>query len=468
MAVDAAVETTGFDLARYQPIADAFLEPGALTQLEGIATGRLQVRTRGKTEVELGGDMAIESPRVAGALLRGMHVAAARWQLQPALRLAFGAPGELPTIDASNFAVDLGFARLQGIAGEALGEALGGQPGLGCRLDVDLDQLTEFGGPIPELLRSAGGRATGTVAVPLPAGPLPPWQSLLAGVVLDSDVRATSVRFAGFDLSALAGTLAMRGGELSLRTLEGTLLNTGPLALTVKSDLRALDTMPCDLAVVWRDGRVGGEASKALRYAVPVLAGLRESADFASRIDLRLDLEGPARRQPGQSWLQWLDRWSGGGDVALREGAFTPAPALAGLLSAFGQEQKLAIDSLAGGFTLQAGTLQAKAMRWLSKGREYVLGGKVGLDGALDFGLDVTAMLEQHRDGRAIAALLGDAKLVAGLTGTVDAPALGLPDLGKLLESAAKKQGRELLEKQGEEALKKAVESIFKRPKKNG
>jgi hypothetical protein len=465
--VDAGVETIGFDLARYQPLADAFLEPGNLTQLGGIATGKLRVRARGTTEVDLGGDMAVEQPRLAGALLRGMSVAAPRWTLQPALQLKFGRAGELPAVDAGRFAFDLGFARLQGLAAESVAKALGGRPGLGFAFDLDLDQLAAFGGPLPEQVRSAGGRIEGTLAVPLQGSQLPAWHTLLANTVLDAQLDATSVKMAGFDLSGFDGTLTMRDGDLVLAAGEGTRLNMGSLAVTVKSNLRDLSTVPLELAVDWQGGHVAGQTSQLLRYAVPVLAGLQETAEFASAIDLKLQLRGPALRQPGQNWLQWLDQWSGSGDIGLRDGSFAPAPALADLLHAFGQERHLAIDSLTGGFTMHAGKIESKAMRWLSKGREYGLSGRVSLDGALAVGLDLTAMLQQHKDGRRIAALLGDQKLQARLTGTVDAPALGLPDLGKLLQDAAAKQGKELLEKQGEELLKKGLESIFKRSKKN-
>ena len=53
--------------------------------------------------------------------------------------------------------------------------------------------------------------------------------------------------------------------------------------------------------------------------------GLRTAAAVASMIDLKLQLRGPALRRPGENWLQWLDQWSGHGDLGLRDGSFVLA-----------------------------------------------------------------------------------------------------------------------------------------------
>lgn len=104
--------------------------------------------------------------------------------------------------------------------------------------------------------------------------------------------------------------------------------------------------------------------------------------------------------------------------LELRDGSFAPTASLAGLCDLLGQPQRLAIDRLAGAFTMQQGTIATKAMRWVSKGQEYGLTGNVHLDGRLD----VTSLLQQHKDGRVIAAALGGRPLLAGLTGMLDAP----------------------------------------------
>jgi hypothetical protein len=239
---------------------------------------------------------------------------------------------------------------------------------------------------MPAQLRNIGGVVRGKVALPCAGAAVPPLEQLLDGVDADASVAVQHLAFAGFDLTNLDARLRVQNGKLGLTTGTGTLLNLGGLQLDLQSDLTRTATMPFQLQLQWRGGKVAGETAALLRYAVPLLAGLQgEAANFTSGIDLSLELQGAALPQTGQSWLQLLNTWQGSGDIALANGEVLPAPALQGLLSFLGQQGKLAIDRLAGGFTLQQGTVESKLMRWVSKGRDYGLTGKVQLDGKLDF-----------------------------------------------------------------------------------
>ncbi|MBK8101538.1 MAG: hypothetical protein IPK26_31035 [Planctomycetes bacterium] len=473
--VDASMTTRQFDLSRYLPLAAVFLQPGDLTAVAGVANGALQVKASGTEQIELGGDLQVTAPRLAGALLRGMDVRAERWSLQPRANLRFGTDGAASVFSTAGTALDLGFLQVHGLDGEAQQQALAGQPGVACRYVLDIDQLASFGGPMPEFLRDCGSRLAGTASLPLAGGSLPDTTTIVQQLVAQAELTARSIRIGGFDLSALATTLSVQGGKVALTTAAGTQLNTGPLALTIRSDLQNLDAIPLTFELDWRGGRVAGQTAALIRYAVPLLAGLPENgADFAAAIDLQLGLRGPAVPGTGENWLQFLNRWSGNGSIALRDGGVTPAKSLAGLTAPLGSllgpagqlgdGNRLAFDSITSGFTMREGSIESKAMRWLAKGRDLGLAGTVHLDGRLDFGIDLTALLQQHRDGRRVAAVLGNKALLAGLSGTLDAPALGLPDPTKLLQSVLQNPG-DLLQDEAGKLLQKGLEDLFGKKK---
>src|SRR5262249_14525348 len=81
-----ALETQGLDLGRYQALAQTLL-PGGVTALAGIVNGTCtgKLRFTDPPSIELAGELAVEHPHVAGALLQGMDLQAERWTLHPAL-----------------------------------------------------------------------------------------------------------------------------------------------------------------------------------------------------------------------------------------------------------------------------------------------------------------------------------------------------------------------------------------------
>jgi hypothetical protein len=460
---------SGLDFARYKPLADVFLGKDALTALGGVLNGNLTLRYDGTPDavhLAIGGEMAVQEPRFAGALLQGMDVHASRWTATPALTIAFGRAGLPPQVDAEKFFLDLGCLQVRGLDAKAIGEVLGGRPGIGLDCTVDLDALAAFGGPLPELLRNTSGKVGGKVGLPLQGGRFPDWRTLLRQFVADAQISARTVRYDGFDLTNLAGKLTVKDGAVQLVTSSPTVLNAGALALTLTSSLQDPDSMPLQIGIDWQGGRLGGETAELLRYAVPLLAGTKfDSGSFASVIDLGLHLQGPALPHAGESWLQYANRWSGDGHLALHDGSLVPAAALQGLLGFLGQQGRLAIDKLDGGFTLRQGFVESQLLRWTSKGNEYHLVGKTGLDGALDFKLDATSLLEQHKDGRKIAAFLGNGRLLAGLAGSLTAPRLALPDLGKLLQDSLRAEAQAALKKQADDVLQQALHGLFGRKK---
>jgi hypothetical protein len=465
-AVDAQLATDGLDLAHYQPLVASFLPPGDLTALAGIVHGTLQVRVVGQGQQQrilLGGDLDVDAPHLAGACVSGMDVQSPKWSLHPELTVALGPTGSVPQIAADKFTVDLGFLQLHGLGGDELQRATQSRPGLGFHYVLDVDQLTAFGGPVPAALRNIGGRLTGTLAVPIASGALPSAKQLLADLFADAQLTSKRISIAGFALTDLDAKLQVKDGKLAVNTAPTTLLNLGSVNLTLQSDLNDLETLPFTFGLDWKGGKVDGEAADLLRFAVPLLAGLQgDAAAFSSNIDLGLHLSGPGCRRADESWLSLLNRWSGDGQLSLSGGSLAPSTPLQGLLGFVGQEGRLAIDKFGGAFTLKQGTVESKMMKWSSKGRDYGLVGKVQLDGSLDFGLDLTDVLQAHKDGQRLLAVLGPNKLLAGLKGSLTQPKLGLPDLSSLMRDAAKNE----LKQEGNDLLKKGLDKLLK--KKDG
>ncbi len=484
---DGTLRARRFDVGRYQPLLRAMLAPGELTALAGVLDGDLTFRFDPTADPRFttSGDLTVTEPRLSGSLLQGIDLRAARWTFQPQVAVRAGAGNALGALTATGTHLDLGFLQLDAIDAVATDAAIrvtdaslapdaatAGADSVHARFALDLAALAQLGGPfaaVPEV----GGQLRGTFALPrdlLEArGAEQAFAALrqLRGIVVDARLEGARGNLGGFALTDGSLGLTLTEGRIAIASAAGTTLNGGPLELRLSADASADPSLPFEATLRWNGGTVGGDAAHLLRYAVPVLAGLgAEAGAFSSRADLNLSLRGPATAAAGESVLQWLDRFEGSGDVTLRDGSLAPAGQLQGLLTLLGQSQRLSLDHLAGAFTMHQGTISTKAMRWLSKGKDYGLSGSTHLDGRLDFGIDVTALLQQHRDGKQIAALLGNTPLVAGLAGTLDAPTLGMPDLAKLTQQALEQAPRRLLEQQGQDLLKKGLDELFGGKKK--
>jgi len=467
--VDAQAETAhgqlaanGLDLSRWRPLLAALLGPGSLTTLEGIVDGTVQADAKGRTgeeELFLEGSLDVEAPRIAGAVVNGMDVRAQRWHVSPNLRMAPGKAGAPAVIDAGLFAADLGFATMHGLTAAELQPLLGNAQGLGFGFTVDLDAVAAFGGPLPESLRQNGGSLQGTLALPVAGGRMPELASLPQLVRAEAALKAKRLAANGFEFTEASASLSVKDDALAVRTGPGTLLDAGPVTGTLDVDLKDTKHLPFRLAATWKDGKAGDSAAWLLRYGAPVLAGLEAGSNLACIADLDLKLSGPALRNQGETWLQFFEAWSGDGNLALRDAAFTPAPALRALADAVaGNAGRVTMERFAGAFTMAKGTVQSQLLKLDAKGREYGFQGKTRLDGALDWTIDLTAMLQQHKDGAKVAAALGGKPIQAGLGGTLDAPQLRMPELGSLLQGA--------LQNQGTDAIQKALQDLFGKHKR--
>lgn len=464
LSFEGQLSTTGLDLSRYRPLIAAMLGEGSLTALGGIVNGTLQARGKGREgeqELFLEGNLAVQAPHLAGSLLRGMEVKAARWQLIPNLHIVPGRSGSQPTVDAARFTADLGFATMRGLPAADLQQLLGGT-GLGFAFTLDLDALAAFGGPIPDSMQGNGGSVQGRLGLPI-GGKLPELARLPELLRAEATMKAAQLQAFGFAFTNATAALTVKDGAFAARTGDGTLINGGPASCTVDLDLKDSKRLPFQLAVNWKGGNAGDAAVWLLRYGAPVLAGLEAGSNLTAIADLDLKLAGPALRTPGETWLQFFNVWSGSGHLTLRNTAFTPAPALRALANAIaGNAGRVTIERFGGAFSMHEGTVQSQLMKLDSKGSEYGFQGVTRLDGSLEWNVDLTPFLQQHRDGAKVAAAFGGKPIQAGITGTLDAPQLRMPDLATLLQNAA----QEALKDKAGDAVQKALEELFGKRKK--
>ncbi len=456
------------DLSRYAPLLAAFL-PGRVDKIAGIGNGTLTFRHERDGAVRLGGDLVIDGPQLAGPALAGMHVRADRWSLSP--RIAIGASDADPaaSLRSDAFAADLGFATLRGMSAADAAAALGRDGLLALRCELDLDAIAAFGGPVPTWLAGSGGRAQCIVGVPAEAltGDRANW---LDAVVATGSAAAKRIAAFGCELTTPGLVVHLAGGTLQLATVESSTLNQGPLQLTATLDTRTGPRGTARVELAWQDGQLGGALHGALRYAVPLFAGLDPAtADLRGIADLRFDLHGPLRPGPDQNWLQFANEWAGAGHVGLREASLRPASALRGLLQPLGAElaalqtdgDRLPIDGFTNDFTLRAGFVECRLGEWLARGQRIGLSGRIGLDGVVDYGADLSSLLAAHRDGARVLEALGGKLPPARLAGTVAAPQLALPDLAAAVRDAAQRQ----LEQQGKDLLRRSIDELFRRKK---
>ena len=463
--VDGVLTASGVVLQRYAPLLQSFA-PGQLTQCEGTVNGTVRVRG-GVSGVQLGGELVVAAPRLAGPALRGMAIHGERWSLTPELSAKFA--GERTDCDLSRCALDLGWLRLRGAPSPA------DAPAGTVRLhgELDLAAMAAFGGPMPTWLRDGGSKLA--IDVDVPAAVLHgefDLQSLLGDLAATARFDARELRAYGLTARGLALTGSLRGGALALQLGDGASLDGGSLALSATASLTT--DAPAQLQLRWRNGELRGPVTAGLRYVVPLFAGLdADTAALQGRLDFGTTLQGPLRPRANETWLQWLDRWAGDGDLALRQVAFAPAPQLGTLLQPVGAtfgptatlgrttngKALLAIDDLKAPFRFAAGAITLQATQWLAQGKRIGLSGSTRLDGTLDFGFDVSDLLRGHRDGERVLKALGGSLPPASLRGTVNAPALALPDLQGVLERVLKnevlEQGAGLLQRELEKLLRK-------------
>lgn len=456
---DLDANATGLDLQRYGPLAAAALP--ADTRIAGVLRGKVSGTRRGSV-LALDGDLALADASLTGPAVGGLDLRGALWTCRPALRT------DGTSSDTSGFRLDTGFLQLRGTAATAPGAA-------SFAWSLDVDALSRGGELLPAWLRGSGARAHGTLDVP---------SDVLTGA---EPAAVTALRAAarlevptaepyGFALRAGTAEAVLQDGRLQVRALEPTRLAEGPLQFECRCDLADPGAAATTLTMRWQQGQLAASAAPALRWFVPLFAGLDSSgAALRGRCDFEATLAGPGRPGHDENWLQWLDRWHGDGRIAVRDGAVTPAAALAPLLQPLGplavgsvtgmrlgDGDALAIESFEAPFRFAQGAITTTTGKWLAKGRAIGVSGKVYLDGRLDYGFDLTALLRGHRDGDRVLAALGGQFPPARLLGTVGTPTLALPDFAAALQKLAERE----LQQRGQDLLKKELEDLLRKSKR--
>lgn len=425
----------GLELAGLLPLLRT-LAPGlGITTLQGRTAGELRIAVGdGGLGCTTAGEITVHDPRVAGPALGTLELRAPLFRCVPKVTLAREPGGA--QVDLEGFVLDLGGIRLQGVPRIPARTFLGGRRGIALDLDADLALLAALPNSPLAALAAPAGRIQGRLGVGFPERV--EWlrdadrilRALRGELALDVPVA----RPGGQEITGLRGTLAIADGSARFTSSEGTRVNGGPARIVATSALDIATRFPTEVEIEWHNGAVQGDAAPMLSRFVPLLAGLDASQQsrFRSQVQATARASGPAwpeRTDP----LGYLAAWSGKADLALLEGMLQPAPALQALLDFLGRDKPIHFSRIGGEFEVQKGQVRSQLTRFATRDRVLTLRGSVGVDGRIDYRLDLTPLLEGHRDGERIAALLGGRPLEATLGGTITAPTLALPDLGKTL-----------------------------------
>jgi hypothetical protein len=461
-SANGTLRASQLDLARFQRLLDLFA-PGHVDALAGTLDGDVKFAWQDGGRVDTDGTLTWSNPRLAGPSLRGLDLRGERWVVEPRLAL----PSIGGAVDPRGFVVDLGWFRMQGkepLAGGASGEAA-------FDFDLDVSTLATFGDLVPPQFRDGKTRVRGTLQLPVTNLPADA-RAWTKAVRADARLTMDHYRQAGFELERIDAAVKVEQGICTIRTPDdaATTLDGGPVALQATIDLNDMDRLPVDGTFAWRNGRLHGGTTAPLRYVVPLLAGVdAANARLTGLCDVEVAFQGPGNLGAAGTVVDWLDLWTGRGNVALRDAAFVPAPQLQGLLAplgstipglaGLGNDGRLTIDSLATPFTFAQGLIRTTATDWITKGKKIGLSGAVRFDGSLEYALDCTALLRGHKDGDRVLAAIGGTLPPATLAGTVTAPKLALPDVAE----AAKRALQGELQKQGQDILQRQLEKLLRR-----
>lgn len=469
-------ETSAMDLSRYRPLVEGFVGQGQLSAFAGVVAGKLDARIDlGRKDVQLGGKLELAAPHFAGPLLQGMELRAERWILQPNLKVAL-ADGQPPALDTGGLLVDLEFLKVNGIPAATARQIAGDRPALGLDFNVDLAKLAQLGGPIPAELRQSQGTVVGQFAFVTVAAAFDPAhlkEHFAEYVNAAGKVQLDRYTIEGNELRDIAGTVAVVNGAVHFDGTAG--FGGGTAKIAADTTLLDRERMPGTITIDVENARVQDAAVGVVRYALPLLAGLKleEKLDFEARVSTKMAFQGPLLSTKDEGVLAWLNLWTGGGDFALADGKFTPAAELAQLLSLAGESSQIGFDSVSSKFALAKGSVETSLMKLGRESSKIGLQGRVNLNGEIDYSIDVRELIAKQQYGEQILAALGDSGAVAKLAGTLDAPKLALPDIGKLAADALKKTAtdaaekalRDNLEKNVGDELKKGLEGLIKRKK---
>lgn len=468
-------KTAGFDLSRYRSLVNSLVEPSNYPEaFAGVLGGEMKGEYRHGKGLTLSGDMELVEPHFKGRLFGGLDLQSPKWIFKPHLVVGFDERLAVQTVSTEGFDVQMGFVQVLGMSGPAAKKFAQDRTALGIRFDVDLRKLAEMGLTLLDGVKQGTGRVTGTTTIVAEMDPdtdfsklVERWSELVRSEV---QVSLDGFKTEGVQVTGLIADTVVENGELRFKTRSGARLNGGPLDLSAVSKVADLATATADVTMKWQGGTIGGDAVRWLRYAVPLLDGLpienAEGLDFHAKINVEMLLDGPVLPKTDESVLQWLDHWVGKGDLALLDGGFTPAPVWKTVLEFAGLKSPVAFKTIDSKFAFQDGGVTTELMRFNRGAKSWALSGSVGMDGVIDYGIDLCTLLRGHKDGERVLKYLDEKPIEAKVAGTLDAPSLVSPSYGDLLKKvavgAASGALDKLLEKKGVK-LPKGLKDLFKR-----
>jgi hypothetical protein len=348
-----------------------------------------------------------------------------RWQWQGALDPDLGTLSLKPLtlqVPAGEFAAQ---ASLEGSSVRASVDGLL-QPGFYSRY---------LGGKLPDSLQfSADSQLHLEVEVPEAAGGE---TSLLQ---LSGRWTTPHLGWADNDARDLTAQLNLENNSIEVQLAPGATLNGGPLA--ARATLALAGSSEGAVHLDWQDGEARASLLPLLQYAVPVVAGLPLNdleallkIDFRSQIQLAANLSGPLPLAKDVDLWELLSKWTGQGQVELRDGQFTPASTLQQLLGAFKKNDRYEFEVLTSDFSLQEGFVSGPEILMDREKSPLLLTGRTGLDGSLNYQIHLASLLQGHKTGEKVREILGDQGPAATLKGTLLRPEVDLlQGLGQTLQ----------------------------------
>ena len=439
------------ELGRYSSLIASLADPGAVTAIEGTVNGTVLARVSSPENFEFSGTLTVDGLRLAGGWFAGMDIVSDHWILGPNLVVSL-ADGRPAVVETEAFFVDTGFCTLRGVAG--------GSPGnLALEYAVDLQALASFGGPIPAEFAGSGARVRGRIEVPLKAGMAGALETLIAAVRHDGAVQLDRLVWKGVEFESVDAKMDLSRGVLRLTTGPSARINGGPLSLSAEATLGDLSSLPFQASFKLQESELQGDLLQVLAYAIPLLGGLGDTtgARFEGKLSLTGTLRGPALPEDGEHWLEWLNHWTGSGDLELRSASLALAPSLASFLEATGNRGNLAVDSYRAHYSIRDGAVATNLAKLSTKGKQIGFSGTTTLDGRIDYWLDVSGLLASHRDGEKVLRALGGKMPPGRLAGTLASPTIALPDIAELFQTA----GVDILQERALEELNRTLNKLF-------
>lgn len=202
-------------------------------------------------------------------------------------------------------------------------------------------------------------------------------------------------------------------------------------------------------SLVAQNVRIREEWQPAIARVIPLFSGL--GVKLNGRINTNLNVSGV-----GSDFDESRPTITGMGDLGINQGSLAGGPILSGLTQLVGLNGHLNFNPIATRFRMQNGSVIQDALVLSAQQVDFKMGGRTGLDGALDYTLGVKVKSGQLGKFQQYARVLSpDGFLPVRLGGNISSPSLKPPDIGAAVGNAL------------ENTLRKGLGGIFGPKKKD-